>query len=206
MNAAGTINVASGATLDLSAGNGTQTIGALDGAGTVNLGGVVTTLGDIGNDTFSGTIAGTGSLVKVDTGTQALTGQNTYTGGTTVQAGTLALSGAGALASSGALTLSGTGATFDISSANGPRTIGALSGVAGSQIDLGANTLTFSDATGQHFGGVISGTGASSNKARGPQDLTACSCTPAPQPLPTVRSSSDVREVLRQGHASWSMV
>lgn len=159
LNAAGTINVASGATLDLSAGNGTQTIGALDGAGTVNLGGVVTTLGDIGNDTFSGTIAGTGSLVKVDTGTQALTGQNTYTGGTTVQAGTLALSGAGALASSGALTLSGTGATFDISSANGPRTIGALSGVAGSQIDLGANTLTFSDATGQHFGGVISGTG-----------------------------------------------
>ncbi|VVD76583.1 Adhesin BmaC autotransporter [Pandoraea iniqua] len=159
LNAAGTIIVANGATFDLSAGNGTQTIGALYGTGTVNLGGVVTRLGDAGNDTFGGNIAGTGSLVKVGVGTQTLTGQNAYTGGTTVQAGTLALSGAGALASSGALSLSGTGATFDISGANGPRSIGALSGIADSQIDLGANTLTFGDATGQNFDGVISGTG-----------------------------------------------
>lgn len=172
LNASGTVDIASGATLDLSAGNGTQTIGKLDGAGTVSLGSVVTQLGGAGNDTFSGGIAGSGSVVKIGAGTQTLTGQNTYTGGTTVQAGTLALSGAGTLAATGALTLNNTGSTFDISGANGARTIGALTGDAGTQITLGANTLTFGDATGHIFNGAITGAGGIVKQGTGTATLT----------------------------------
>ncbi|MGC7404479.1 autotransporter-associated beta strand repeat-containing protein [Pandoraea pneumonica] len=172
LNAAGTVDIAGGATLDLSAGNGTQTIGTLNGAGTVNLGNVVTQLGGASNDTFSGNIAGTGSVVKIGAGTQTLTGQNTYTGGTTVQAGTLALSGAGTLAATGALTLNNPGSTFDISGANGARTIGALTGDAGTLVTLGANTLTFGDATGHIFSGVMAGTGGIVKQGAGTATLT----------------------------------
>ncbi|MDR3399936.1 MAG: autotransporter-associated beta strand repeat-containing protein [Pandoraea sp.] len=159
LNSSGSINIANGATLDLSAGNGTQVIGAIDGAGTVNIGALVTEIGGAGNDTFSGSLTGTGSVVKIGTGTESLTGQNTYTGGTVVQAGTLALGGAGTLATNGALTLSNAGSTFDISSANGPATIGALSADAGTQIRLGSNTLTFGDATSHTVAAIIGGSG-----------------------------------------------
>ncbi|MFJ2992302.1 autotransporter-associated beta strand repeat-containing protein [Pandoraea sp. NPDC087047] len=159
LNSAGTVTVASGATLDLSAGNGTQVIGAIDGAGTVNIGALLTEIGGAGNDTFSGSLTGSGSVVKIGTGTETLTGQNTYTGGTVIQAGTLALGGAGELASGGAVTLNNAGSTFDISGANGPVTIGALSADAGTQIQLGTNTLTFGDATSHTVAAIISGNG-----------------------------------------------
>ncbi|MFK0378096.1 autotransporter-associated beta strand repeat-containing protein [Pandoraea sp. NPDC090278] len=159
LNATGTVSVASGATLDLSAGNGTQVIGAIDGAGTVNIGALVTEIGSAGSDTFSGGLTGTGSVVKIGAGTETLTGQNTYTGGTVIQAGTLALGGAGTLATNGAVTLSNAGSTFDISGANGPLTIGGLSADAGTQIRLGINTLTFGDATTHTVAAVISGSG-----------------------------------------------
>jgi outer membrane autotransporter protein len=153
------INIANGATLDLSAGNGTQVVGAIEGAGTVNIGALVTGIGGAGNDTFSGGITGTGSVVKIGTGTATLTGQNTYTGGTVVQAGTLALGGAGNLAANGALTLHNDGSTFDISGANGPTTVGALSADSGTQIQLGSNTLTFGDATSHSVAAIIGGSG-----------------------------------------------
>ncbi|QHE90867.1 transporter [Pandoraea fibrosis] len=157
LNASGSINIASGATLDLSAGNGTQVIGAIDGAGTVNIGALVTEIGGATNDTFSGSLTGTGSVIKIGTGTETLTGQSTYTGGTVVQAGTLALGGAGTLAASGPLTLNNAGSTFDISGANGPQTVGALSADANTQIRLGSNTLTFGDATSHTVAAIIGG-------------------------------------------------
>lgn len=159
LNATGTVSVASGATLDLSAGNGTQVIGAIDGAGTVNIGALVTEIGGAGNDTFSGGLTGTGSVVKIGAGTATLTGQNTYTGGTVIQAGTLALAGAGALATEGAVTLSNAGSTFDISGATGPRTIGGLAADAGTQIRLGGSALTFGDATTHTVAAIVSGAG-----------------------------------------------
>ncbi|MFP3561451.1 autotransporter-associated beta strand repeat-containing protein, partial [Paraburkholderia sp. SIMBA_049] len=77
------------------------------------------------------------------TGTQTLTGANTYTGGTTINGGsTLALGSGGSLASTGTVNLAGSGATFDVSGAAGAETIGALSGVAGTTVNLGANALT----------------------------------------------------------------
>ncbi|NNC90563.1 MAG: hypothetical protein HKN82_19070, partial [Akkermansiaceae bacterium] len=44
-----------------------------------------------GNQTLSGVISGTGSLVKDSTGTLTVTGANSYTGDTTVDGGTLSL-------------------------------------------------------------------------------------------------------------------
>lgn len=55
--------------------------------------------------------------------------------------------------------LTGAGAQFDISAANGDRTIGALAGVAGSSIALGAHTLTLGNGTDTIYAGTIGGTG-----------------------------------------------
>ncbi|MCM3500066.1 autotransporter-associated beta strand repeat-containing protein, partial [Staphylococcus capitis] len=94
------------------------------------------------------------------TGTQTLTGANTYTGGTTINGGsTLALGAGGSLASGSTLNLAGTGATFDVSAASGAQTIGALSGVGGTNVNLGANTLTLNGSGNNTFGGTIGGAG-----------------------------------------------
>ncbi len=81
-----TFNVSS--TLNLN--NFSQVIGALEGSGSVTLGTAILTTGGNGTSTtFSGTISGTGSLVKTGSGTFIVTGANSYVGGTTVSAGTL---------------------------------------------------------------------------------------------------------------------
>ncbi len=80
---------------------------------------------------FGGVIKGSGSLIKIGTGTLTLKGANTYTGMTTVEAGTLKLDSGGALASSSGLTLYG-GAAFDNS--------GGLHSLDGKQLNVnGAN-------------------------------------------------------------------
>ncbi|WP_233834130.1 autotransporter-associated beta strand repeat-containing protein [Paraburkholderia sp. ZP32-5] len=169
--ALGIVDIASGATLDLSAGSGTQTVGTLTGAGTVDLGAVVLTVGGATDSTFSGSIGGSGSLDKVGTSTETLTGANTYTGGTTIDAGTLALGAGGSLAADGAVTLNGAGTAFDISGSGANQTIGALNG-SGGDVTLGANTLTFGDGTNHTFGGSISGNGDIVKQGAGIETLT----------------------------------
>jgi len=98
-------SVGSRGTLDLASFN--QTIGSLAGAGDVTLGSATLTTGnDNTSTTFSGTISGSGSLIKVGTGTLTLAGANAYTGGTTLAGGTLSLANNQALGS-GALTTTG---------------------------------------------------------------------------------------------------
>lgn len=66
------------------------TIGSLEGEGLAFLGANSLSIGS--NDlstTFSGLIQGTGSVVKLGTGTLSLSGANTYTGGTIVSSGIL---------------------------------------------------------------------------------------------------------------------
>ncbi|WP_175785625.1 autotransporter outer membrane beta-barrel domain-containing protein, partial [Burkholderia ambifaria] len=171
-----TVNLAgTGATFDLSGASGTQTLGTLTGtAGSnVNLGANALTLNGSGNGTFGGAIGGTGGLTLAGTGTQTLTGANTYTGGTTINGGgTLALGSGGSLASTGSVNLAGSGATFDVSGAAGAETIGALSGVAGTNVNLGANALTLNGSGASTFGGVIGGTGAVTVAGTGTQTLT----------------------------------
>ncbi len=106
-----TLNVATGATLDIR--TGILKVDALSGGGTITSSSAADTL-NLGNNngsaTFSGTIAnGAGSiaLIKNGTGTQTLTGTNTYTGVTTISGGVLQIGNGGASGSLGA------GATTD---------------------------------------------------------------------------------------------
>jgi autotransporter-associated beta strand protein len=75
---------------------------------------VALTIGGNGqNNTFSGVLSGSGSLIKTGSGTQTLSGTNTYAGTTTVSLGTLLvngrLDGVGAVSLGGSGTLGGTG-------------------------------------------------------------------------------------------------
>ncbi|KXO75778.1 hypothetical protein AYJ56_09905 [Brucella anthropi] len=173
--AVGSVNLgAAGAGFDISGAGSNQTIGALSGvAGTgVTLGPNALTFGDATNQTFAGTISGMGGIVKQGSGTQTLTGTNTFTGGTIINTGTLALGAGGALAAAGSVNLGASGAGFDISGAGSNQTIGALSGVAGTSVTLGPNTLSFGDATNQTFAGTINGTGGIVKQGIGTQTLT----------------------------------
>lgn len=176
--ATGGVNLAgAGAIFDISGSGANQTIGALTGvAGTsVALGAHMLSLGDGGNQTFSGVIGGSGGIVKQGVGTLTLSGVNTYTGGTTINAGTLALGAGGRLAAGSALSLAGASAAFDISLAGSNQAIGSLSGVAGSTIALGFNTLTFGNANDQIFAGTINGTGGITKQGTGMQTLSGVS-------------------------------
>jgi fibronectin-binding autotransporter adhesin len=104
-----------------------------------------------------------GALVKDGAGAVTLTAVETYGYTTTINAGTLALGTGGGIADSSGLTLANNGASFDISS-GGNQTIQVLSGVSGSTVNLGANTLTVAPPGGPSngpgtFAGSIQGSG-----------------------------------------------
>ncbi|HTJ93984.1 MAG TPA: autotransporter domain-containing protein, partial [Pararobbsia sp.] len=170
--ATGTVDLASGAIFDLSAGNGQQVFGTLVGGGTVILGSNDLTLGSNANGTYSGSIGGDGSVTKVGTGTETLTGASTYTGGTTIDAGTLALGLGGSLAATGVVALDGATTGFDISGSGANQTIGALSGTGGT-VTLGVNTLTFGDGSDQTLASTIVGTGGIVKQGAGTETLSA---------------------------------
>ena len=145
-----------------------ETIGSLAGVASSNviLGAKNLTTGDTLNTTMAGVISGVGgSLTKQGTDTMTLTGTNTFTGATTISNGTLALSGTGTLAPVTAVSLTSAASVFDISAlTNGSETVGSLASVASSNVNLGANNLTFGDSTSTTVAGVISGTGGSLTK------------------------------------------
>ncbi len=86
VNAAGTLDMAG---FD-------STVGDLSGDGAIANGGGTLTAGAAANTTFGGVIGGPGALIKQGGGTLVLAGENTYTGGTTISAGTLQLGAGGA--------------------------------------------------------------------------------------------------------------
>src|SRR4029077_8846613 len=86
-----------------------------------------------------------------------LSGADTYSGVTTINNGSLVLSGAGSIVDSSNVSINGTG-NLDITTASGDETIVTLSGVAGTTVTLGANSLILSNASGD-YEGVISGGG-----------------------------------------------
>src|SRR4051812_49371976 len=126
--------LATTATFTLSANRGV-TLGASGGAFSQSAG---TTL------TYTGIIAGAGSLADAGTGTLALGGANTYTGVTNVNAGTLTANSVGALGSTAAGTTVASGATLNINA-----------------VAIGAEALTIA-GTGVGAAGALQGIGAAS--------------------------------------------
>jgi fibronectin-binding autotransporter adhesin len=101
-NVFGTAAAAGGMTLDNTTGvtldlNGfDSTVASLAGGGTtggnITLGGATLTIRNPGNQTYAGTISGSGNLVKTGAGIQNLSGCNSsYAGSTTINAGTLSV-------------------------------------------------------------------------------------------------------------------
>lgn len=116
-----TVDVATGSTLTFNS-VASQTIGGLQGAGTINVNGSTLTLG-AGNATasFSGVVqntSGNGSLIKTGSGTQTLTAANTFSGATTINAGSLVIGAGGSIANTSGISVAG-GATFTNNSATG---------------------------------------------------------------------------------------
>ncbi len=93
-----------------------KTVGALSGAGTINLNGNRLTTSSAQTVAFSGVANGSGGITKAGTGTLTLSGTNLYTGDTTVTAGTLSLTGsvAGTASVASGGTLGGTGAVTGV--------------------------------------------------------------------------------------------
>jgi outer membrane autotransporter protein len=146
-SSASAFTVTSGATLNLAGFD--QTIGSLAGAGSVTLGAATLTTNGDGSDTiFSGTISGSGGLIKVGEGALTLLGNNSYTGGTLLNEGTLAVGSSRALGA-GPLTLAD-GTTLQ-AAANGLALANAMRLNGDVTVDTQSNALTLL--------GAISGTG-----------------------------------------------
>src|SRR6516164_1241178 len=162
-SSASAFTVASGATLDLAGFD--QTIGSLAGAGAVTLGSAtLTTNGDGSDTTFSGTISGSGGLVKIGDGTLTLLGNNSYTGGTPLNEGTLAV-GSNTALGTGTLTLAD-GTTLQ-AAANRLALANAMQLLGDATVDTQSNTMTLS--------GSISGTGGLDKIGSGTLILTSAS-------------------------------
>jgi fibronectin-binding autotransporter adhesin len=155
---AGTIATSSGV-----ADNGTFDItGTISGAAVQSLSGGVggsVVLGNNtlqltnANDTFGGSIGGSGG-VTVSGGSETLSGANAYTGATSVgTGGALALIGAGSIAASSGIADNG---TFDISGTTAGASVQTLSGAG--IVALGNQTLALTNAH-DTFSGAIGGSG-----------------------------------------------
>ena len=115
--------------------------------------------------TYSGVLSSTGSLTKVGAGVLTLSGANTYSGATTINGGVLAVGVDNALPSNSEIALSTSGVVLDL--AGHLDTVKSLAGVTGSQVLLGAGTLTVSGSPSTMFGGEITGNGGSLVKSGG---------------------------------------
>ena len=138
VGASPTVSVSAGAFL---ATAGVESIRALSGAGSVNLGGTLTVNVTSGNSTFAGLLSGAGGLNKTGTALLTLTSNNTYAGGTTVAAGELHVSASSGLGS-GNVTLNGTGGTpanLHYGTANSTLSVGAFTMNGNSTLSLVAN-------------------------------------------------------------------
>ena len=153
------LSVSAGATFKL---GGNDTVASIAGSGNYSLGANTLTFGDTSNQTVSGTISGTGALVKNGSGSIALSGNNTYSGGTTISTGTIQIGDNNALGS-GSLKLGVSGTTASIAFTSTDATDRTISNVlgtfAGSSAiytfgSAGSGNLTFTNTTSAALGSV----------------------------------------------------
>jgi autotransporter-associated beta strand protein len=137
---AGLMNLDGKARLNLDKYN--LTVGSMSGVAPIDLGNKTLTTGkDNTNTNYSGTISGSGSLVKTGTGWLKLTATNLYTGATKISGGKLAINGSLAPASLVSVEKSGT--------LCGAGTVGAVNVASGGHIAPG-------DGIGKlHLGGNL---------------------------------------------------
>ncbi|MBN8975866.1 MAG: autotransporter-associated beta strand repeat-containing protein [Rhizobiales bacterium] len=160
------------------------TVGSLAGSGQVKLNdpftfqaGNLTTGFDNTSTTFSGIVAGAGSLTKTGIGTLTLSGANTYTGGTTIDAGTLTAASDSAFGTGlvtldgGTLSLTGTrtlGNAIDLSKAGTIRFSTGADGTLTSDITTNGKMLTLdTPGTGAINGNIVGSTSLISKTGSG---------------------------------------
>jgi autotransporter-associated beta strand protein len=157
-----TVKVANGATLDIGADQTVRTVTnyATSSAGTVNIAsGRTLTIAPVTADSFSGTITGSGSLVKQGTAAYGLRAANdSFAGRIDVVAGTLTLGGSASF--SAALARIASAATLAVTGTS-TKLAGLDDYAAGSsgtlQIDSG---LTLANASAGTFSGALTGSGS----------------------------------------------
>jgi outer membrane autotransporter protein len=170
--------ISAGATLSLTSGvpggvagaeDDDETIGSLNGAGTVVLGDRQLTVGDNSQSSeYAGIISGTGSIRKTGTTTLRLDAGNLYSGGTFIDGGVVEL-GADQAIGTGLLALDG--GTLSIGSFQ--QTVGTLSGSAGSQITLGTGSVLVADSSAaSEYAGSVAGSGTLVKKGAGALTLS----------------------------------
>jgi autotransporter-associated beta strand protein len=161
LGAVSSVTVATGATLKL---NGAETVTALTNDGSILLNSGSLTTGDNSDRTISGSIDGTGALVKSGTGILTLNGASTFAGTTTLDAGTLNLTSAGALGTSAVTVNAGTlvananlGNAINLlaGSLQGSGIVGATNIAAGAILSPGNSPGTLTHASLTLTGGSI---------------------------------------------------
>jgi autotransporter-associated beta strand protein len=106
----------------------------------------------------SGVISGS-TNITVNSGILNVTGAiRSSNADFTMNGGMLVLAGFGSIASSSQVNLASSGTIFDISQTQHGSSIGTLTGVAGSEVNLGSKTLTITNGSGA-FSGVIQDAG-----------------------------------------------
>lgn len=136
---------------DISASTIGRSVISMSGSGSVVLGSQTLYVTASNNATFSGVISGAGNFA-VSSGNLTLTGVNTLTGSVSITSGTLTVTRGDALSAASSVVANG---TFDISQTSGA-TIKSLTGIG--VVNLGAQTLTLTSASG-YFTGAIQGSG-----------------------------------------------
>jgi autotransporter-associated beta strand protein len=182
MNYHGTTTIGRGATLLLGTGSSGGDSSLLTGASNDQVvdDGTLT----VRNTSTAITVAnvsGSGGLTQSGQATTTLSGTTNYTGPTTISAGTLALgSGASGIDSSSGVSLTGSGATLNVASASAGQSVKQLSGIAGSSIALGSNSLSVSTSGATTYAGSITGTsGGLTTTGGGTLTLTGHASTPS---------------------------
>ncbi len=133
-------------------------VGALNISGPVTNAGNTLTFNAAATSTNSGSISGSGALIKNGAATLFLSGANTYTGATTNNAGNLQVAGGSALPDAATLVLANTAGVTLTVDAN--ETVGSISSGDNTTIALGANNLTVGgDGTSTTNTSAITGTG-----------------------------------------------
>ncbi len=168
LSSTGAVSLAGG---ELSLGTTSQTTGAFTLTGGSLTGGTLTGSSyTLQAGSVTSVLAGTGALVKQNSGTVVLSSANTFSGATTVSGGTLSATVTGALGSTSSIAVNGASlsavdynpsATLSLNS-TGSATIsgGSLSLAAITNADTAANSLYFSATNGTITLASLSGAGS----------------------------------------------